>query len=326
MSTNLRVLVTNAPSQEPALRIDGDAVATRCKALGVEAEITVCDDPLALERFAGAADVIFTNHKFDIGRVRKASPRLKWVQVISAGVEAYLKTLPEGVILTNASGVHAEKGAEFILTSVLMLNYRIPFFTSRKVQRTWQPVFESVAHGKVATILGVGAIGGAAVPLLRARGIRVIGVTSRGETDAPVDECIALDALDTVLPGTDFLVSTLPLTPATEGRIGAEQFDLMPRGAGVVVVGRAKVLDYGALAARLESGHLGGAVLDVFPEEPVAESDAIWSMPNLVMTPHCSVDDHAGYIDRCLDIFGENLRRFQAGDPLLNVVSPDRGY
>lgn len=326
MPESPRILVCNDPAQDPALQISGEALAARCKSIGVDADIVINADPAHVGSHADGVDIIFSNHKFDIAATKAQLPSLKWVQVISAGVEAYLKTLPDNVVLTNASGVHAEKGAEFILASVLMLNYRIPLFASRKIEGEWKPVFESVSRGKVATILGVGAIGSAAVALLKERGIRVIGVTSRGVTDAPVDECITLAAIDTVLPRTDFLVSTLPLTSATEGRIGAAQLDLLPGGAGVVVVGRAKVLDYAAMAERLRSGHLGGAVLDVFPVEPVPSDDPIWSVPNLVITPHCSVDDHAGYIDRCMDIFVGNLKRFQAGEPMVNVVSSAKGY
>lgn len=326
MTKTIEILVESDPAQGLGLQIKGDAVSSRCRAAGIAVSVTTNTDPARLAEAARSADVIISNHKFDIGRVKETAPSFAWLQVTSAGVEAYLKTLPDDVILTNASGVHAEKGAEFILASVLMLNYRIPYFASQKVQRAWTPVFESVVRGKTATILGVGAIGGAAVPLLKARGVRVIGVTSRGTTEAPVDACCRLDQISTVLPKTDFLISTLPLTPETEGRIGGEALDLLPHGAGVVVAGRAKVLDYGALAARLESGRLSGAVLDVFPEEPVPADHQIWSVPNLVMTPHCSVDDHAGYIDRCLDIFMDNLPRFLAGEPMRNVVRPEKGY
>ncbi len=185
MTRELRILVESDPGQGAGLQINDEMVLSRCKAAGINAKVAVNTDPARLIEYAHDVDVIFSNHKFDIGLVRKTAPFFRWIQVISAGVEAYLDTLPDDVVLTNASGVHAEKGAEFILASVLMLNYRIPFFASHKVERNWKPVFESVSRGKTATILGVGAIGGAAVPLLKARGIKVIGVTSHGTTDAP---------------------------------------------------------------------------------------------------------------------------------------------
>jgi len=94
----------------------------------------------------------------------------------------------------------------------------------------------------------------------------------------------------------------------------------------VVVVGRAAVFDYDALADGLADGRLGGAVLDVFPQEPLPAESRLWSCPRLIMTPHCSLDDHAVYLDGCLDIFVDNLRRFCAGEPLVNVVEAARGY
>jgi phosphoglycerate dehydrogenase-like enzyme len=118
----------------------------------------------------------------------------------------------------------------------------------------------------------------------------------------------------------------LPLTGETAGLIDRRRLDLLPGHAGVAIVGRAKVFDCDALVAKLHEGTLGGAVLDVFPEEPLPRESPFWSVPNLVMTPHCSVDDHSVYMDRCAGIFADNLERYLAGAPLRNVVEPDRGY
>jgi phosphoglycerate dehydrogenase-like enzyme len=132
--------------------------------------------------------------------------------------------------------------------------------------------------------------------------------------------------LDPVLPGTDFLVSSLPLTKETEAAIDRRRLDLLPRHAGVAIVGRAKVFDCEALLGKLSDESLGGAVLDVFPEEPLPPESPVWTAPNLIITPHCSVDDHAVYMDRCVAIFADNLGRYLAGTPLRNVVDPERGY
>jgi phosphoglycerate dehydrogenase-like enzyme len=141
-----------------------------------------------------------------------------------------------------------------------------------------------------------------------------------------VDACVTTDGLDAALVRTDILVSTAPLTPATRHLVDRRRLELLPRGAGVVLVGRAAVLDCDALAEMLTRGRLGGAVLDVFPEEPLPPGHPLWDCPRLVMTPHCGLDDHARYIDACLDIFCGNLARFAAGEPLVNVVDPARGY
>lgn len=272
------------------------------------------------------AEILFSCRKVDIAKLKARMPSLTWVQVISAGVEQMLPTLPDNVMLTNASGVHGEKGGEFVLTAALMLNYRIPAFVSDKDQRRWQPEFVTPARGKRVTLLGVGGIGKSAASALRGRGFSVTGVTRSGQCDADVDAAISMDLIDSILPDTDILVSTLPLTPQTRNLIDSDRLKRLPAHAGVVIVGRAAVFDYDAMADMLADGKLGGAVLDVFPVEPLPADSRLWSCPNLVMTPHCSVDDHATYMDSCLDIFVDNFSRQARDEPLRNLVDRAVGY
>lgn len=312
-----------------ALQLSAKRLCERLAAAGIGLDalaVTENDDPAAMTARIGDADILFACRKLDISLAKAASPALDWVQVVSAGVEALLPTLPPGVTLTNASGVHGDKGGEFVLTAALMLNYAIPRFVADQAARRWQPVFGGPVAGKTAVILGVGGVGRAAAEALRSRGVKVVGVTRSGSSTALLDGCIAVDRLGEVLPGADMLVSTLPLTLETEGLIDRGRLQSLPEGAGLIVVGRARVVDYAAMADLLRSGHLGGAVLDVFPVEPLPEADPLWNCPRLIMTPHCSVDDHAGYIERCLDIFVDNLGRRTAGRPLRNVVDRTLGY
>ena len=311
------------------LALGADRLRRRLVAAGLDGavtRITENGEPGEMGARIADADVLFACRKPDIAAARRAAPALGWVQVISAGVEALLPNLPAGVVLTNASGVHGEKGGEFVLAATLMLNYQIPRFTSDKTARRWQPSFGGTIGGKTAVLLGVGGIGTTAARELRAHGVIVIGVTRSGKSEAELDDCVGIAGLDAALAGADVLISTLPLTSATEGLIDRRRLVLLPEGAGVVVVGRARVFDYAALADLLRSGHLGGAVLDVFPTEPLPEDDPLWECPRLVITPHCSVDDHGTYLDRCLDIFIENLTRRLAGQPMRNVVDRTRGY
>jgi len=118
----------------------------------------------------------------------------------------------------------------------------------------------------------------------------------------------------------------LPLTPETNGLIGPAELDLLPKHAGVVNLGRGRVIDYDALRQKLQKGELSGAVLDVFYEEPLPADSPLWSTPNLILSPHCAVDDESVYVERCLDIFFGNLKRFLAGRPLENVVDTRLGY
>lgn len=291
-----------------------------------ELDITVSQDPARLGSEIGNAEILLTNQKLDIGALKPQAPALKWVQVTSAGVEALLPTLPADVVLTNASGVHAEKGAEFVLSAVLLLNYRIPEFMAKQARQEWAPDFVRPLRGKTAVVLGSGAIGSAAIALLAGRGMTVIAVNRSGRPAAGAARTVTLDALDSTLPGADFLVSTLPATAETSGVIGAAQLAMLPEGAGIVSVGRAAVFDHAALCAGLTARRLGGAVLDVFPQEPLPAGDPTWQVPGLVATPHCSVDDLAGYMDRCVEIFARNLALYRAGQRMATQVDPAQGY
>jgi phosphoglycerate dehydrogenase-like enzyme len=321
----MRIHIENNLNGPEELSLSADTLAARLEAAGIDGSAINISSGNSLND-APDADVLFACHKVDIGEAKRRMPSLRWVQVISAGVEGLLKTLPEDVLLTNASGVHGEKGGEFVLTSALMLNYRIPTFVSDKQSRRWQPEFATPAKGKRVTLLGLGGIGAEAAKALRSRGFVVTGVTRKGVSEVEVDAMTSIDMIDSILPDTDILVSTLPLTPETHNLIDLKRLQSLPEGAGLIVVGRAAVVDYDALADLLTEGTLGGAVLDVFPQEPLPDDSRIWACPNLIITPHCSVDDHTIYMARCLDIFTENVRRFVADKPLRNLIDRDRGY
>jgi phosphoglycerate dehydrogenase-like enzyme len=132
--------------------------------------------------------------------------------------------------------------------------------------------------------------------------------------------------LKKVLPQADFVLAILPLTAETRGLLGRAELDLLPRHAGVINIGRGAVIDNDALADKLRKGELSGAVLDVFPEEPLPASSPLWATPNLIMSPHCAIDDASAYAERALDIFLGNLKRYLAGRKLVNLVDTRLGY
>ncbi|WP_138470000.1 D-2-hydroxyacid dehydrogenase [Poseidonocella sp. HB161398] len=317
-----RLHVLNAPG---ALTFDEDALRRRLAEAG-GLDVTISHDLARLADEIGEAEILYTNTKTDLGTLRARAPALKWVQIISAGVETLLPTLPADLILTNASGVHAEKGGEFVLASVLLLNYRIPAFQERQRRHEWVQDFVRPLRGKRAVVLGSGAIGGEAIRLLAGRGMEVIAVNRSGRAAEGAASTVTIEELDEVLARASVLVSALPATGGTEGLIDARRLALLPAGTGVVSVGRAAVFDHDALCAALHSGHLGGAVLDVFPVEPIPADDPTWGVPGLVVTPHCSVDDNKGYLDRCTDIFLQNLAARRAGEPMPTRVDPAAGY
>lgn len=323
----MHIHIENDPAAAPALRLSSAHLRQALDAqpmLRGQFTLTENDDPAQTAAFLANCDILWAGRKLALDQF--VAPRLVWVQVMSAGVEQWLAHWRSGVALTNASGVHGDKGAEFILMAALMFNFAIPGFLQDQAQRLWRPSFGGCARGKTLMMLGVGGIGRAASKLLSAQGYSVIGVTRSGQCDAEVARCIAIDELDEALPQVDVLVSTLPLTPQTHRLFDRRRLALLPKRAGVVIVGRADVFDYQALREQLTSGDLAGAVLDVYPQEPLPTDDPLWHTPGVIMTPHCSLDDHSAYLDRCLALFIDNLTRYRGGQALRNQVDPARGY
>ena len=261
----------------------------------------------------------------NLGRV---APRLKWIHIAAAGVNHLVPMdwLPGGVQLVNNKGVHAVKGGEFGLMAILMLNSAMPAMVSNQRKAVYDSLYSSPVAGKTVVIIGVGNIGKAVAGHAKALGLHVIGVTRHGQPVGGVDEIFPVAQLDAVLPRADFVFVVTPLTAETRNLVSRERLNLLKPGAGLVNIGRAAVVDYPALAEKLESGALSGAILDVFEEEPLPASSPFWHVPNLIVTPHISSDDGDLYVALTLKLFFENMRRYLNGEPLENQVRADLGY
>ena len=287
--------------------------------------VTFGVDPPALEEGLREAEILVVAHVDGRG-LRARAPHLKWIQSTSAGVETLVPLLPPDVVLTNASGVHIPKGGEYAMTALLMLNHGVPHFVTRQRERRWDPIFMTPIAGRTVVIVGVGRIGGEVARLARRFGMKVLGVRRSGRPHRWVHRMFTTKGLRTALRQADFVVVTTPLTPDTRGLIGAKELDCLPAHAGLVNLGRGAVVDYDALSTKLRTQELSGAVLDVFLEEPLPPESPMWNTPNVIMSPHCAVDDGRDYVSRCLDIFFDNLRRYLAGRPLRNIVDRSQGY
>lgn len=320
--------IQNPPAKPGALRLEPERLELALAGRGIGSKFTISmgEGSDQLPDGASEAEILFLLTKAQLDEARRVAPKLKWVQTAYAGMEKTVPSLPKGLLVSNASGVHAEKGAEYILTAALMLNSAVPQFIENKTVAVWEPIYTPTLRTKRVTMLGVGAIGGAATVLLKRMGCVVWGVTRSGEATVDLDGVVDIGGLDELLPTTDILVSTLPDTPDSDGLIDRTRIEALPHGAGIVSVGRAPALDYDAILDRLNAGSLSGAVLDVFPKEPIPKNSRIWRTPRLIITPHCGIDDHSIYIDRCLDIFLDNLERDLAGEKLRNLVDPAQGY
>ena len=325
----LRVHVTHGPSIVESQTVTPERMSKGAKAFpGVLGRLDVSygDGPQALDAGLAEAEVLFLAGTVDLSDLKRRAPRLKWIQSMSAGVEKLAPLVPDGIALTNASGVHGPRGGEYGIAAVLMLNSRVPQFVGNQQKARWHQIHTTPLKGKTLLLLGTGAIGGEVARLAKGFGMRVLGVSRGGKKQPNVDKMYRTADLAKALPLADFVLSTLPLTPETKGLIGRHELDLLASHAGIVNLGRAGVIDYEGLAEKLRKGELSGAVLDVFDEEPLPTASPLWSVPNLILSPHCAVDDEEAYVPRCLDIFFDNAKRMLAGKPLRNLVDTKLGY
>jgi phosphoglycerate dehydrogenase-like enzyme len=287
---------------------------------------TVGYDADILEDALKTADALI-GWNFDRRDLARRAPRLKWVHSIGAGVEHMLplEWVPPGVTLTNNRGIHGERAMEYIAAAVLMLNNRIPEMVTHQQGARWVPSYNTSIKGKTLLIVGVGRIGGDAARWATGFGLDVIGVRRSGKPSKGVREMHRPRALRKLLPRADFVLVATPDTAETHQMLGRAEIALLKRGAGLVNVGRAGVVDYDALRERLRAGELS-AVLDVFDPEPLPESSPLWGTPNLIITPHSSLDDPGYYVPRTLDFVIENALRLADRKALRNRVDLERQY
>ncbi|HSG15348.1 MAG TPA: D-2-hydroxyacid dehydrogenase [Anaerolineae bacterium] len=254
--------------------------------------------------------------------LEQLAPHLKWIHVWGAGIDHLLPLdwLPKGVFLTNNRGVHVPKAREYIQMAILMLHTQIPALVTSQQQRRWDERFSTLVARQTILIVGVGHMGSAAAKAAKQLGMHVLGIRRSNKGHRYVDEMYGPEALPRLLPRVDILLVTTPLTAKTQGLIGRQELDLLRPQAGVINLGRAPVMDYDALADKLEKGELSGAILDVFEPEPLPAESRLWSTPNLILTPHVASDDSERYIPLTLDLLFENIERYFSDRPLRNRV------
>jgi phosphoglycerate dehydrogenase-like enzyme len=257
------------------------------------------------------------------------APQLKLLFCTSAGLDPVpFGSLPPHLLVLNNRGVHGPKAGEFGLMALLMLVNHLPAIVSDQRAGKWQRHLRAggMLAGRRVTIVGLGGLGGAVAEQAAHFGMVVTGVRARPAPHPACARVVPTAELDAVLAETDILVLACPLTAATRNILDRRRMALLPPGAGVINIGRGALIEQEALCDALEGGHLGGAVLDVFVPEPVPPGHRLWSVPNLIMTPHVSSDDPATYNARSLDIFLENLAAFEAGREMPNLFDSVRGY
>jgi len=257
-----------------------------------------------------------------------AAPKLKLVQSTWAGMDGLypFDMIPPGVVLMNNRGVHGKRAGEFCAMAILMLTNKMPLFYTQQRAHKWAREIGCLASAKRLTVVGLGAIGGAAARWGKTFGMHVTGVRHGEDKHPDCDVTVPFERIDEVMKETDILVLACPLTPKTRHLLSKGRILAMPAGAGVVNVGRGGLVEQEALCDALESGHIGGAVLDVFAVEPIPAGDRMWTTRNVVITPHMSADDPQRYNADTLAIFFENLTAFLDGKTPPTAVDRAKGY
>lgn len=277
-----------------------------------------------------SADILFDFDYGNLNDLPELAPNVKWIQATSAGIGQFVKRMRYAEradwIFTTSSGVHARPLAEFALMVMLMFAKNYQYLESEKAARHWERYCAFELAGKTVGVIGLGKIGREVARLAAAFDMRVIGNRRDPSQSVPfVDQLYGHDALPDILRQSDFLVLATPHTPETERMITAEELALLPDGAVLINIARGAVIDEPALIAALQSGKLAGAGLDVFAEEPLPADNPLWDMPNVIISPHsASTADNEN--QKITDILCENLKRYLADEPLLNVLDTEKLY
>lgn len=314
----------------------GADIAERARSLGKELELIVLpadpagrlpDEVCARVELAFFSSDVFPEYSRQFFSTVRKAPRLAWLHVFNAGVDhpIYAEMMRRGARLTTSSGSTAVPIAQTAITGMLMLARNFPRWLAAQRRHEWNPARFAEAPRDLSEqrvlILGLGSIGNEIARLAKVLGMPVTGIRRSGRhLGDHADAVVPPGQLDALLPQADWLVIACPLTDETRGLITAERLQRLPAGARVVNVARGEIVDEPALIAALQSGHLAGAYLDVFAQEPLPESSPLWEMPNVLVTPHNSAAA-AGNDGRVYDMFVGNLRRWLRGEPLLNEVA-----
>ncbi len=262
----------------------------------------------------------------DVAREMGRFANLKVLFSLGAGVEHLLVTaaVPQAVPIVRMVDPALRTGmVEFVLMRVLQYHRRLPEYEAQQRARRWLPLSQKLPDEQRIGIMGLGALGGAVAKSLTGLGFDVAGWSRTLRTMDGVTCFDGDDGLVGFLDRSDILVCLLPLTRATRNILDARLFAKLPPGAYLINVARGHHLVDGDLIAALESGHLAGAALDVFDDEPLPEADPLWSHPKILITPHVAAQTHASTSAMAV---ADNIRRFREGEALWHVVDKARGY
>ena len=272
-----------------------------------------------------STDILLTFSPFMADHVARDAARLKWIQVLGSGVDGIvnLPSLRKDVLITNGRGVQATPVSECAFALMLALSRDMPRMIANQAERRWARWPSQVMHGRTLGILGVGQIAEELAAKAKAFGMRVVGISSSDRAVPGFDRMYARDDLANAVRELDYFVLLTPYSPRTHHIVNANVLSNMKRSAFLVNVARGGVLDEADLIAALRAGIIRGAALDVFSEEPLPAESELWSLPNVLISPHLA-GLNSSYPQSILPLVEQNIRLFLAGrrHEMINVVVP----
>ena len=288
-----------------------------------ELAIDLVDHHSKADPFIGSADILLTFGAHMADHVLEKGTRLKWIQALGTGVDGIVDRPPfrEGVLVTNMHGLHGDSVPEAAVMLMLALARDLPRAMRNQQAHQWDRYPSRLLKGKTVGIFGLGAIAKSLAPKCRSFGMTVVGITSSPRSMEGFDRVVHRDELERTVPGLDFLVLLTPYTPQTRGIVDAKVLAAMKPSAFLVNLARGGIVDEEALVRALREKRLAGAALDVFATEPLPGDHPLWSMDNVIVTPHLG-GFHDQYAEEALPTVVENFRKFLAGDTanMINVV------
>lgn len=294
---------------------------------GLEGIGYATEEDLILGEKEGATTALLDLERIS-AQALKDLPQVQWISSFSAGVEDYdhEALAKKNIQLTNASGVHGKNIAEQVLGGMIHFSRNFSKAMANQQEKRWQNYKVSELSEKELLIIGAGNIGQEVARKAKAFDMKVTGARrSNGDSLDYFDELITLDELENYLPKADYVVLIIPYTKENHHFMKEERFCRMKASAIFINVGRGATVDERALVRALENETIGGAFLDVFEEEPLPESSPLWTLDNVLITPH-NAGLTPNYVPRLVELFAENVKRFKGGEALQQKVDLKRGY
>ncbi len=280
------------------------------------------------------ADILFDFDRTNLEELPDLAPKVRWIQATSSGIGKTIRKLEYDIrmpdtVFTSARGVHAQPLAEFCFMVMFAFNKKLLLSLEYQRNKHWERFAGTDLRGRTMGIIGLGMVGQEVARVAQCFGMKVLGVKNNISNilakDVFVDELYKPEKLPQVLSRSEYLILIAPHTPETEKMISAKELAMLPKGALLINIGRGALIDEPALVEALQSGHLRGAGLDVFETEPLPVSSPLWSMENVMVSPHSgSTSDREN--GRITDLFCTNIQHFLEGKPMINVIDTRKMY